>query len=123
MKRLRTSFATTGGCEVSTIWRKYRWILSMISSGIGVSDKGVLLSSLKDVKRILAVKSRQEEVLREDLVSFSLEWISLQVDQNQLRGYLSVLGEGDLYILYTNKQVSISSWDVVFLGQNVGSMD
>ena len=98
-------------------------VLPETLSGIGVSDKGVLLSSLKDVKRILAVKSRQEEVLREDLVSFSLEWISLQVDQNQLRGYLSVLGEGDLYILYTNKQVSISSWDVVFLGQNVGSMD
>lgn len=96
-------------------------VLPETLSNIEISERGVLLSSLKDVKRVLAVKSRQEEVSREDLVSYSLEWISLEVNQNQLRGIISVLGEGDLYIFYTNKQVPVSSRDVVVLGQNVGS--
>lgn len=88
-------------------------------SGIEVSDSGVLLSSLKDVKRILATKSQQEEVQGESLVSYSIEWISLDVNQKQMKGILSVLGEGDLYIFYTNNRVPVSSRDVVVLGQNV----
>ena len=96
-------------------------VLPETLSNIEISERGVLLSSLKDAKRVLAVKSGQEEISREDLVSYSLEWISLEVNNKQLRGIIFVLGEGDLYIFYTNKQIPVSSRDVVVLGQNVGS--
>ncbi|KNB42977.1 hypothetical protein JH06_3198 [Blastocystis sp. subtype 4] len=98
-------------------------VLPETLSNIEISERGVLLSSLKDAKRVLAVKSRQEEISREDLVSYSLEWISLEVNNKQLRGIIFVLGEGDLYIFYTNKQIPVSSRDVVVLGQNVGYFD
>ena len=47
--------------------------------------------------------------------------MDLEVNNKQLRGIIFVLGEGDLYIFYTNKQIPVSSRDVVVLGQNVGS--